>query len=242
MRQHLEDARVQQELRHWHVSALESCLGSHLGECIEIDVRRDVLQTGPHEWLITRAVPMVAAQRALIALRVVVGGFVEAIVDEHQRARMQPLGKAGDERLLTRVYFAEVAIRPVAAGDALRSACRQSLRGGGRIRPVQFAADCGDAALQNAAVVADQQVHRHGIEDFVAQDDAVQAVGQGIEPFGSVKRTGHRGNRLALPSGQCTTQFDDAVAHVGEAGRSQQLGRKCAVAGTKFGYRARIVW
>ena len=71
----------------------------------------------------------------------------------------------------------------------------------------------GDADVLKGVLSAADDFNRHGIEDFVADDDAVERFGQfgQVDDFLCQLRGGVFGDELALAFGKLGGKFDDVV-------------------------------
>jgi hypothetical protein len=78
-------------------------------------------------------------------------------------------------------------------------------------------------------------MHRHGIEHLVAEHRASRRPGRALSQLGALQRTRHRGDAFTLARCQRPTELDDAVAHVGQPRRGEQLRRQQPAAGTELG-------
>ncbi len=172
------------------------------GHAGEIDVGGEVFQPHIGQRLGVAAVGAVAHQRAHVALRVVVLGLGEAVVQKKRRATLQTVGQGFDEGLGLRVDFGQVVVFAI---DVNRRAQR-----GGAVGPHQLARSVAcHAAFQPIAVHPRQQLHRHGVQHLVAQHHAAHALGQGVGPMHHVG-VGGQGGALALA--QAAREVNDGVA------------------------------
>ena len=190
----------------------------------EIHVRRDVLQPHVGQRVGVGTMRAVAHQRAAAALRVVVLGLGEAVVDEEGGAALHPRGQRGDEGLGLRM---QLGLRIGHEGAVVRGAQGTFAVG----EDEAFAVRRSDAALGPALAVEMQQLHRHRVEQLVADDDAVQRVGPGVEPLNTI---GVGGQALALPLAQRAGQVDDVIAAHAVAEALEQLRGQRAGAGTEL--------
>ena len=125
-----------------------------------------------------RAMAVVAHQRARAPLRMVELGARKAVVDEQQHACRQPLGHGTHPGLGAKIDFRGVARRQTEEADAL-------LDGGiGRtFAPGKLAVLPADLHLLQAGGGHAEALHRHGVEQFVAEHDTAEVfVRQGVEP------------------------------------------------------------
>src|SRR5664280_2675640 len=174
----LDDAAVDQETRLRGVAGdVETGVLRGEREAREVDVRRDVLVADVAERIGVGAVRAVAHQGAAAALRVVVLRLGKAVVDEERQTAPHALGQAGDEGRRLRMDLGRRA--GAEAGRERRPPVARAVGPGERGVSVAAARD---AALEPRRAVEVQQIDRHRIEHLVADDDAVEHIGPGIEP------------------------------------------------------------
>ena len=175
-------------------------------------MRRDVLGTHVHQRVVVGLVGAVAHQGAHVALRVVVLALAKAVVDEQQCAAPQLLAQGAHKGFGLGVDFGEVVVR---AFDGNRR------RQGGRpVLPDERTLLQRHTALMPLPALAQQQLHGHGVQQFIAHDHAFHGVGQGVQPAQLVRV---RGQALLLARAQAARQVHDGVALHRVAQRVQQL-------------------
>ena len=89
----------------------------------------------------------------------------------------------------------------------------------------------GDAALEPLPCVEVQQLHRHRVEHFIADDHTAQFIGQGIDPLHALAE---RRQPRALLRAQAAGKIDDRVAAHALPQRAEQLRRQRAAAGAEL--------
>ena len=170
-----------------------------------------------------------------MALGVVVLALAKAIVDKKGGAALQAPGHGADKGLRLRLDFSEVVV--IASNVDGRAQCGRTVLP----HKAEAAAAChivlhGHAALVPNARPAVQQLHRHGVQHFVADDDALQGRRQGIGP--THQRT-EAGQPLLLALAQAGRDFHNGVLPQrlpcrGRGERIQQLFGQRAAACTKL--------
>src|SRR5205807_990663 len=85
--QELRDAEVHQKLRLVRVTEdAQAGIDPGSRDRRKVHVRGDVLQTGQHEWIVVRVMPVMTHERPATALRMIVLASGKAIVDEQKNA------------------------------------------------------------------------------------------------------------------------------------------------------------
>ena len=222
--QQLEQAAVEQEARLRGVAQhVEPGVLRRQRNAAEVDMCRDVLGSHVHQRVGIGAVRAVAHQRTAAALRVVVLGLGEAVVDEEGGAAPQAPGQGANEGLGLRVDLGYRAGREGAGGRRPQH--------GGAVGPGESRTPGGHAALEPLFAVPAQQLHRHRVEHLVADDHAVQGFGPGVEPAHTFAESGQP---FGLPLAQGAGQVDDRIPAHAFAQAAQQLRRQRARTGAEF--------
>ena len=197
-------------------------------------MRGDVFQADVGERVGVGQVGAVAHQGAAVTLRVVVLGGRKAVVDEEGGTPGQSLGEGRDEGFGLGVDLGH------AAGS--ERAVERRPQQGQSVVPREAGARGHHTSLEPAPAVEVQQLHRHRVEHFVADDDTFDRLGQRVDPCDLVAE---HGKALTLAFAQLAREVDDGVAldEVAErvecAERAEQLRRQRARAGAELDHRAR---
>ena len=176
---------------------------------------------------------MVAHQRALAALRVVVLPLRKAVVDDQQRATRHAPADILDQRFGGRIDFADKVAghrEPLRRGRAQRFVEERP------VLPRQRDA-ASHAAFQPLSVAPDDQMRGYGVEHLVHHDGAVDRGGQRVEPF-DTRRVVWRDARNA----QVGADLEDRVAgrqRIELRERIQHVGGERATARAEFDDLAR---
>ena len=105
------DARADQERRLGREAQhLEPGAVGGLGDAREIDPRGDVLQAHVDEWIVVRAMPEVAAQRAACALGMIELRARQAVVDQQRDAFLELRRETRDPRLERQADLGHIAL------------------------------------------------------------------------------------------------------------------------------------
>ena len=153
----------------------------------------DVLVAHVRERVGVGAVGAVAHQRAAHALRVVVLGLGEAVVDEEGGAALHAVGQRAHEGLGLQMDFGDGAGHEGMVAHWRAQRCRAVVPG---IATVRF----DHAALVPGGAVEPQQLHWHGVEHLVAQHHAVQRGRQLVQPL-HLRAEPRQPRRLACAQG-----------------------------------------
>ena len=193
------------------------------GDAGEVHMGGDVLGAHGHQRVAVGLVGLVAHHGAHVALGVVVLALTKAIVEQKHGAAAHAGGQGADEGLGLGMDFGEVVVWPV---DGQRGA-----QVGGAVGPGEGIRMPGHATFVPLALHAGQQLHRHGVEHFVAHHHAVELRGQRIHPAHRVAKPRQR-QLLARP--QAAGQIHDGVALHLCAQRAQQLHGQRTRAGAEL--------
>src|SRR5882672_2440905 len=206
---HLGDAAVDQELRLARVSGqLEAARASSLGDRAEIDVAGDVLETREKERVGVRVVAVMAHERALAALGVVVLGPRKAVVDEQGHALFEHAREGVQE-----AARGEPDLGAKALGKCERFRRVEQLARDEAPRPVEAIAAHADAALLELPAPHADDVNRHRVQDLVADHDPGERGRKAVEPGHALEQVRHpRGERVAAALAQVCGQLEDQVA------------------------------
>src|SRR5437764_8523989 len=184
---------------------------SRFGNRGEIDVRREIRQTGPQKRIAVRAMPIVAHQRAFVSLGMVILAPRKAIIDDQQGSGREPSSEMLDQRLRRRIDLAPVIAlrRKACCSDRLQSIIAQW-----PFRPRESIAIERHAPLQPHAATTRDHMRRYRVQHFVQQDHPVDPRRQLRCPFDPRQFRG-RGplDRRALPLAQILAHLNDAITH-----------------------------
>src|SRR5260221_5344681 len=132
------------------------------GDGAEIDVAGDVLQPRKKEGIGVSEVAIVAHQRALFALRVVVLPLREAVVDEQGNAFFQHTGERAYEGARRERDLGAEAFGKVERARGVEQFARGQAPG-----PAEALVAHADSAFLDFPAANADDVNRHGIGDFV---------------------------------------------------------------------------
>lgn len=202
-------------------------------------MRGDVLQPRQPERIVVRVLAVVAHQRAVGAVRVVVLAGRKAVVEQQQQAALERRAGAADEALGGFVRFGDEVIAAGQGGQLGRDIGRI----GRALGPPQAVVRIeGHAAPVPDAAAPRPQRHGHRIEHLVADHHAGEARGQRIVPPGQAGQVrAERGQGLLLALAQFARELDDAVAirpHAERLQLGQDVGREPAGARAELQHMA----
>mmetsp|Transcript_16269 Transcript_16269/g.45542 ORF Transcript_16269/g.45542 Transcript_16269/m.45542 type:complete len:419 (-) Transcript_16269:406-1662(-) len=205
--QQVGDAAIEQEVGLRGVAQHQQA-GLLAGQCNagEVDMRRDVLVAHGHQRVGIGQVALVAHQRAAVALRVVVLGLGEAVVDEEGRPALQAAGQGVDEGLGLPVDLGH--------GTGHEAGLHRRAQRAVAVFEREARAARHHAALAPGLAVEGDQLHRHRVQHLVADDDGLDLLGQRVQPVDAARPAGQP---LALALAQFGRQLDDAVAQRADA-------------------------
>jgi len=181
-----------------------------------------------HQRVAIGTVQVMAHHRAHVALRVVVLTLRKTIVDEKHRALLQAVGQGANEGFGLGVNLGQVIML---AFDGPRRA-----QVGGAVFPLKRRLRVvlrHHAALKPLALVAHQQLHRHGVKQLVAHRHAAEFFRQFADPshFALMRLQG-----LLLACAQAARQIHNGVSGERITQRVQQLQGQGARACAKLPY------
>ena len=173
----------------------------------EIDMAGDVLQAGQEKRIGMRAVAVVAHQRALGALRMVVLMRRKTVIDEQDHAARHRLRQCAHESAGYQLYFGLVPGR-----QPQRLGRRAQLRGRRPPSPGKGAALQYDPGLFHAGGAGPDQVRRHCVQHLVADDQALIERRQPVEPDHALEQLRHlQREQVALALAQVGADFEDVI-------------------------------
>ena len=225
----LRDAAIEQKVRLIGVAQhLQTGVLRGQRNAGEIHVRGDVLQAHIDQRIEIHLVRAMAHQRAHVALRMEELALGKTVVDEDRRAALQSIGNRADEGLALRLQLGQIVLR---AGhvDGWTQIGRLVHPGKTAVVGQHHAALVPHAVL--LAALSEDQLHRHGVEHLVADDDAFDGFRQLVGPCNLIAELLQR---LLLARAQAARQIDDGVALDAAAQRVEQLLGECARARAEF--------
>ncbi len=192
-------------------ATVESRALARFGDRREIDVGREVGESRPEERIVVRMVTVVAHQRPLIALRMVVLGRGKTVVDHQHRAVRDPPSHILDQRFRRQVDLAQVVAlrRKTGGGEGSEPWLRGPLRPRERIARVIPR----NPALEPCVLTTRDEMHGQRIQHLVREHRTIDGRRRRVEPGDtcSVGRCIAR-DRRALPLAQVRRRFDNRVA------------------------------
>jgi hypothetical protein len=131
----------------------------------------------------------------------------KAVVDEERGATLEPVGERGNEGRGVRV---QLGGRPFRERPRQRRPLVAVAIAPGE--PGRCRAGADHAALAPGAAVEMDQIDGHGVEHLVADDDAVHALRQRVDPADAPGLLAHPLDRTALALPERGRDLDDRVA------------------------------
>jgi len=181
----------------------------------EIHVAGQILFSGASQQIGTHLVPMISAERSVGAVRREEFFSQQAIVDGQQLAPSQPGGGLSPPRFSRRRDFAGKAIRQCRCqfrgqngpADRLPWLCL-SVLSGWQFDPPKTSFFPAHSPFEPPALagVPSESVHREGVQEFIAEEDAADALRRnrfpGTEPSKAPVELAQRFGLAALPVGR----------------------------------------
>src|SRR5439155_996617 len=207
-RHDLGNAAIDEELRLAGVAGdFQPALARGPGNGAEIDVAGDVLQAREEKGIGVRVVAVMAHERPILALRMVVLLLRKAVVDEKRHAFLEHLRERAHKALRGLLDLGAKAL-----GQFQRARGSERPPGSEPPGPAETIVSHADAAFLQLSALNAHHVGRHRVEHFIAEHDAGKHGRQAIEPGHALEQVRHsRRERVPASLAKIGRELEDEI-------------------------------